>query len=172
MDSVIAVGAQVLPIVPPLVAVLVWWRLARGERGRLAVHAVAALFVTAALVLLAGFVHSDPRPFVVDPSHPALFAHSADNGFPSDHTAYAATAALLVALVRRRLGLILLAVALAGGLARVAANVHHLQDVLGSLVVALVAVGVVTLVLGRIGRIRIASRAPASATHRHVTGAA
>ena len=171
MDSVIAVGAQVLPIVPPLVAVLVWWRLARGERGRLAVHAVAALFVTAALVLLAGFVHSDPRPFVVDPSHPALFAHSADNGFPSDHTAYAATAALLLALVRRRLGLILLAVA-AGGLARVAANVHHLQDVLGSLVVALVAVGVVTLVLGRIGRIRIASRAPASATHRHVTGAA
>ncbi len=90
---------------------------------------------------MAGLVHDDPRPFVLDPSQPPLFPHGAEDGFPG-HTTYAATAALVVAAVRRRLGLLLLASAILGGLARVAANVHHVQDIIAALAIAAAAGGV------------------------------
>lgn len=140
MDTLTALSAQVIPLIPPAVAVLLWLLLLRAGQVELVLRAVVVGALTAALILLAGAFHHDPRPFVVDPSHPALFPHPADDGFPSDHTALAAAAALWVATVRRRLGLVLLVVAVAGGLARVAANVHHLQDIAAGLLIALVAV--------------------------------
>ncbi|MEP6648603.1 MAG: phosphatase PAP2 family protein [Lapillicoccus sp.] len=142
MSGVVSVCAQVLPFLAPVAVLLVWWRLPGGAKARFGLLAVVSGVCAAALVLVAGLVHDDPRPFVLDPSHPALFPHDADNGFPSDHTTYAATAALVVATVRRRLGLLLLGSAVLGGLARVAANVHHVQDIVAALVIAAVAVGV------------------------------
>jgi undecaprenyl-diphosphatase len=141
VSTLVSVCAQLLPFVAPAVLLLVWWRLPRGARARFAVLTVVSGIAAVVLVTAAGAVHSDPRPFVVDPTHPPLFEHSADNGFPSDHTTYAATAALLVTTVRRRLGLLLLLSAVVGGLARVAANVHHLQDIVAAVVIAGVAVG-------------------------------
>jgi undecaprenyl-diphosphatase len=158
MDSLIVLAAQALPFVPPVVAVAVWFTRPRRQRLPLAVRTVAAVGLTALLVLTAGFVHSDPRPFAVDPSHPALFAHGPDNGFPSDHTAYAATAALLVMLVRRRLGLVMILVAAVGGGARVAANVHHVQDVLTSLVIAGISVALVAVALAHVTPLRLSNR--------------
>jgi undecaprenyl-diphosphatase len=142
MSVVVSICAQFLPFLPPAVLLLLWWRRPVGVRSRFALLAVVAGVCAGALVLLAGLVHDDPRPFVVDPSQPPLFTHSEDNGFPSDHTTYAATAALVVATVRRRLGLLLLASAVLSGLARVAANVHHVQDIMAGLDIAVVAVGV------------------------------
>lgn len=142
MDTFVALCAQLLPAVPPTVAVVLWLLLPRSGKVELGLRGVLAIALTGALVLLAGAAHADPRPFVVDPFHPALFPHAADNGFPSDHTAYATAAALVVVAIRRRLGLVLLAFATGGGLARVAANVHHLQDIAASLVIAAIAVAV------------------------------
>lgn len=142
--------AQILPLLVFAVAIGGWLFVPGRDKGRLAVRAIVGLTLTAALVLLAGFVHEDPRPFVVDPSHPALFTHPADNGFPSDHTAYAAAIALLVALVKPRLGVALLGLSVVAGLARVGANVHHIQDVVGGLLIAAVAVTLTTLLLSRI----------------------
>lgn len=141
MSTAVSVCAQLLPFLAPVLLLLVWWRLPKGARAWFGVLAVVSGVCAGALVLVAGLVHDDPRPFVIDPSHPPLFRHSADNGFPSDHTTYAATAALVVATVRRRFGLLLLASAVLGGLARVAANVHHVQDIVAGLVIAVVAVG-------------------------------
>ena len=69
---------------------------------------VVALGIALVLIQLAAAIHTDPRPFVVDPSIKPLFAHAADNGFPSDH-AVAATVALLVMTYRKMLGAVLLA---------------------------------------------------------------
>ena len=69
---------------------------------------VVALGVALVLTGLAAPIHTDPRPIVVDPSIKPLFAHAADNGFPSDH-AVAATVALLVITYRKMLGALLLA---------------------------------------------------------------
>ncbi len=152
MDRLVVLCAQLLPLLPPAVAVVLWLRWPRDGKFDLGLRALLAVGLTAALVLAAGLVHQDPRPFVVDPSQPALFPHSADNGFPSDHTAYAAAVALLIAGFRRRLGLALLFMAVVGGLARVASNVHHLQDVAAGVVIAILAVAVTTAVFTLVQR--------------------
>lgn len=172
MDRYIALAAQLLPLVPPAAAVVLWLLLPLAGKLDLALRAVVAVAATAVLVLIAGLVHQDPRPFVVDPAHPALFPHPADNGFPSDHTAYAAAVALLIVTIRRRLGVVLLVIAVVGGLARVAAHVHHLQDIGAGLLIAVLAVSATTALFTMVHRMRRTSAqartetAPASASRR------
>lgn len=168
VSNVITVAAQGLPFLPVLVLGVVWLLASRPDKKQLAVSGVVVAVLATVLTQVAGAVHADPRPFVVDPASPALFPHPADNGFPSDHTVYAATAALLVATVRRRLGAVLLLVAIVGGLARVAANVHHLQDIAGALAIAALAVAaavyltrVLTGMMQRVRLDRRRERAPA-----------
>ena len=135
------------------VAALTWLTLERRDKVELAVQVVVGVLVVAVLVKVAGALHTDPRPFVVHPSLTPLFPHPPDNGFPSDHTALAATVSLLVLLYRPFVGLGLLGLTVALGAARVAAHVHHVQDIAAGLVLgalaAAVAVGVWTLVAPR-----------------------
>jgi undecaprenyl-diphosphatase len=103
------------------------------------VEMVVGLVAVAVLVKVAGALHSDPRPFVQDPSVHPWFSHSADDGFPSDHAAVGAVTSFVV--VRRRVGLgsvMLVATALLAA-ARVVAHVHHVQDVVAGGVIGLVA---------------------------------
>jgi membrane-associated phospholipid phosphatase len=74
---------------------------------RLGVRAVIGLVVVGIGIWLTGQLHTNPRPFVHDPASTPLFPHSADNGFPSDHSAAAALIAVLVARYRRALGALL-----------------------------------------------------------------
>ncbi|MGH3509661.1 MAG: phosphatase PAP2 family protein [Nocardioidaceae bacterium] len=127
------------------VAVIAWLWLPRHDKWALAVQVVVGLLVVLVLVKVAGSLHSDPRPFVVEPRLKPLIPHAADNGFPSDHTAVAAVVALLVLLFRPLVGLGLLVVTLGIGAARVAAHVHHPQDILAGL-----AIGAVAAVAGMI----------------------
>jgi len=94
------------------------------------------------LIKVVASIHTDPRPFVVDPSIRPLFAHSADNGFPSDHTTLAATVAFAVMIYRRWLGAALLAAGIGVGAARVIAHVHHGQDIVAGVLIAALAVGI------------------------------
>ena len=144
MDSLIAAVAQYLPLCIPFVAGVVWLFLPRRDKVGLAVQAIMSLVIVAALIHLAAAIHTDPRSFVVDPSTKALFTHAGDNGFPSDHTALASTVALLVMTYRRYLGAALLAASLLAGAARVAAQVHHVQDIVAGVLIAALAVGVTT----------------------------
>jgi len=141
MNSVIVVLAQYLLFFILAGAAVVWFSLPRPEKVGLAMQAVVALALAVVLVKLAGAVHADPRPFVVDPSVRALFAHPADNGFPSDHTALAATVALLVMTYRKGLGAVLLAASIMLGVSRMVAHVHHGQDIVAGLLIAVLAVG-------------------------------
>jgi membrane-associated phospholipid phosphatase len=97
-------------------------------------------------ILAAAAIYTDPRPFVVDLSIKPLFAHPADNGFPSDHTALAATVALVVMMYRRWLGAALLAAGIVLGAARVAAHVHHVPDIAAGVLIALLAVGAASVI--------------------------
>jgi membrane-associated phospholipid phosphatase len=142
MNSLIVAVAQYLLFLILASAAVIWLTLPRPDKVALAVQAVVALAVAVVLVKLAGAVHTDPRPFVVDPSIRPLFAHPADNGFPSDHTALAATVALLVMTYRKVLGAVLLAASLMLGASRMAAHVHHGQDIVAALLIALLAVGI------------------------------
>ena len=167
LDMLIVLTAQVLPLLVAAVAAVVWFTLPSRQKRPTAVLAVTAVVIAFALAWTAGKVHVDPRPFVVDPTRPPLFPHPADNGFPSDHTYLAATAALVVATRRRWTGSVLLALAVVGGLARVLARVHHLQDIAGGLVIALLAVTAASIVLHYIARLR--PRTAASRTAQPAT---
>jgi membrane-associated phospholipid phosphatase len=142
VDGLIVAVAQYLPFLIPVVAGIIWLFLPRQDKFGLAVQAVVALVIAVLLIQLAAATHADPRPFVVDPSIRPLFAHPPDNGFPSDHTTLAAAIALLVMIYRRWLGAVLLAASVLVGVARVAAHVHHGQDIVAGALIAVVAVGV------------------------------
>ena len=98
---------------------------------------VLALAVAGVLIVVTSAIWTDPRPFMVDGVAPA-FPHGADNGFPSDHTAAAAVVAGLVLAYRRRVGILLMLLAVVVGLSRVAARVHHVPDIIGGLGVGLI----------------------------------
>jgi undecaprenyl-diphosphatase len=143
VHTVVTAIAQGGLFVVAAIAVLVWLLASRPEKVALAVEMVVGLVVVAILVKVAGAVHTDPRPFVVDPSLHPWFSHPADNGFPSDHTAVAAVTSFVVLAHRRTTGLVLLVLTVLIGAARVLAHVHHVQDI-----VAGGAIGLVAAVLG------------------------
>ena len=120
-------------------------------------QAIVSLVIVVVLIKLAAAVHADPRPFVVDPSIKPLFVHPGDNGFPSDHTALGATVALLVMTYRRSLGAVLLAASILVGATRVAAHVHHVQDIVAGVLIAALAVGI-TAAAWRWARLRLPRR--------------
>src|SRR5450631_3400209 len=142
MNTVTAAVAQYLLYLILLAAAVIWLFLPRQDKVALAVRGIVSLVVMVVLIKLAAAIHTDPRPFIVDPSIKPLFAHPGDNGFPSDHTALAATVALVVMIYRRWLGAVLLAASIVLGAARVAAQVHHGQDIVAGLVIAALAVGI------------------------------
>src|SRR5690348_13209583 len=76
---------------------------------------------------------NDPRPFVAGHFTP-LLPHGNDNGFPSDHTLLASFLGFAILRYRRGLGAAMLFVAACIGIARIAAGIHHLEDIIGSFI--------------------------------------
>ena len=90
------------------------------------------------LSLVANRFIQDPRPFIVGGFKPLIHS-STDNGFPSDHTLLLAATAAITMVASRRAGLLGLVGAILVGLARVYVGVHHLADIIGSLVIVAIA---------------------------------
>jgi len=150
------------------------WLLAESRRGKieLAAQAVVGIVLMVIFLYVAKSVHHDPRPFVQNPHITPLFGHSRDDGFPSDHSLAAGLIATLVLLRHRLVGIAFVAAAIAIAWARVAAHVHHLQDVVAGLLLgglaAVLAWLIVSLLLGRIRRSGSRSDTPvAPETSRH-----
>jgi len=138
MDSLIAALAQYGFIISLAVAFVVWLRLPRMGKLELLVAGVIGGLLCLLLIKVSGAVFYDTRPFVAQHIAP-LFPHANDNGFPSDHTAVTMFVALCVAFVSWRWGVVLAAVSLLCGAARVAAHVHSPVDIAGAVAIAAVA---------------------------------
>lgn len=141
VDQVIAYLAQYGFILSFVVAFIVWLRLPRRQRLELLVAGVVGGIVCYALIKMGGALYYDTRPFATRGVAP-LFPHAADNGFPSDHTAVTMFIGLCVLLVSRPWGLVLVAISLAAGVARVLADVHSPVDIVGAAAMAAVAAAV------------------------------
>jgi len=135
MDPILAAAADWLPPVALVGSGAATVGLGRARVGGLLAQAVLVVGGALLLVYLAGGLHGDPSSSV-GATHPVLVASDADDGFASEQTAMPAALALLVGTVRRRTGLVLLAAAGCGGLARVAANVDDVQAWAVGLVIA------------------------------------
>ena len=169
MHTVIVWTAQYLLFVMVAVFVLVWL-FGEDRRGKVEVAAttVVALLLMAAFLYIAKDVHHDPRPFVQNPHIKPLFGHSRDDGFPSDHSLAAGLIAVLVFWRHRVIGALLALAAAAIAWSRVAAHVHHLQDVLAGLALGALAAGLAILVvpplLARVSQARAKHRSAAPLT--------
>ena len=141
VDQAVSYLAQYGFILSFVVAFIVWLRLPRRQKVELLVAGVAGGIVCYALIKIGGALYYDTRPFVTQGVAP-LFPHAADNGFPSDHTAITMFLGLCVLVVSRPWGLVLVAISLVAGLARVLAHVHSPIDIVGATAMAAVAAAV------------------------------
>lgn len=126
-------------VLSAILGVLAWWPLARLKKRDFIILATASGVLALLLAKLGSKLYYDPRPFVVSHFTP-YFSHAKDNGFPSDHTLLTAWLAFVTLYFNRRYGVIALVVAVLVGAARVVAGVHHLADIVGSIVFAGLAV--------------------------------
>jgi len=100
----------------------------RGARGAVAALASAALALAVGVVI--AHLVNEPRPFVAHPNSVyALIAHKPDASFPSDHATAAFAIATAIWLRLRGVGAIVLVLAAALAVGRVAAGVHYPLDV-------------------------------------------
>jgi membrane-associated phospholipid phosphatase len=139
MNELIVLLAKDLLYVLAVVAGIVWLTRDRSGKLLLAAQAIVGLALVGVGIWLAGTLHTDPRPFVHDPASTPLFAHAADNGFPSDHSAAGGLLTALVLRYQRWVGALVAVGAVLVATARVAAHVHHGQDVVAGLLIGLVA---------------------------------
>ena len=130
--------AQCLFFILPVLAIVLFFWLPRPKRWQYAVALAVGGITAFCLAKLAGHFFFDPRPFV-DGHVAALFPHTPDNGFPSDHTTFGTTLAFISLFYARKWGLVMLPIAVAIGAARVFAHVHHWADIIGGIAVGLIA---------------------------------
>lgn len=135
MNNIIIFSAKYVVFIIPLVAFIYWLTLGKKQKIQLALYGIITLGITFILTRVGSAVYFDPRPFA-DGSVTALLPHAADNGFPSDHTALAASVAVAVFLANKKIGISLAVLAIIVGVARVAAHVHSPIDILGSMLFA------------------------------------
>jgi undecaprenyl-diphosphatase len=129
-------------------AVLVLWLATEpGEERRWKLAAVAG-GVSAGLSLLVNQVIGNviwhrPRPYE---SHPQVYhlSNSHDPSFPSDHASAAYGIAFGIYFIDKRVGRFFIFVATLIALGRILVGAHYLTDVIGSLVVSVVAAYIVT----------------------------
>ena len=88
---------------------------------------------------LIALIYFYPRPFAQGMGQ-TLIKHINDASFPSDHTTFMLSVAVLFFYFSktRKTGIFLIILGLLGGLARVFCGIHFPLDILGSLIVSLV----------------------------------
>ena len=138
MDRLISLIAQYAVFLSIVIAIIVWLRLPRQQKWEFAATGLIGGAIALGLLKLGSALYYDPRPFIAEHVAP-LFPHPADNGFPSDHTLLAMFLAVCVFFYSRRRGIVLVAVAVAIGAARVAAHIHHPIDIIAAVAFAVVA---------------------------------
>lgn len=130
-------GAQYLYLI--LLAFAVVWYLIQPRSSQIEMIAwgAVALPVMYLLLVIAGLIYFDPRPFVSDGITP-LIIHDPDNGFPSDHTFLcSATASIVFCYNKKFSGILWIMTGLVGA-SRVYTGIHHTLDIVSSIVMAIV----------------------------------
>jgi len=140
MDTLTLFEAKYLVFIIVIIAGVYWVTLPKEQKIKMFVFGVITAVVAFALTRLGGAIYFDPRPFV-DSAVTPIYPHAANNGFPSDHTALAFTAAATVFYMNKKFGLVLLFLASLVGASRVLGYIHSFTDILGSIVFVAIAYG-------------------------------
>ena len=136
LNSLAIFVAQYLYIV--LLAIALVWYLMQSRSAQIEMIAwgVVALPLMYILLLVAGIVYFDPRPFVSDGVTP-LILHDPDNGFPSDHTLLCSATSSIVFFYNKKFSGILWLLTALVGFSRVYTGIHHPLDIIASVIMAI-----------------------------------
>lgn len=119
-------------------ALLLMWVFGKEKMKYTVVFAVITTAFGLIINFILGHIYNEPRPFVTHKVH-LLIKHAADASFPSDHATFVFSIALAVLLRNRIIGFWMLLFAILVGISRVYVGNHYPFDVLGSIVVSLLA---------------------------------
>lgn len=144
MDTFFIFGAKYLIVLPVLIAAWFFYRF--PEKRKLAIFGLVSLALTYIAAKIGSHFYYDPRPFVEQNFTP-LIPHAPDNGFPSDHMLLASALPAIIIYYSRKYAIVLWTLAIIIGISRIYVGVHHRIDVIGSVVIAVVATGIVHFVL-------------------------
>ena len=149
VHEIVTIIAKYFIALAVLLAVIVWFKVSTAEKKRFIVLAILGAIFSLVLAKIGNKIYSDPRPFVAGHFTP-YFSHAADNGFPSDHTLLTSFLAFTTWRFSRKAGLAIFFIALLVGLSRVIAGVHHLVDIIGSVVFAFIGVWLADLIVSQV----------------------
>lgn len=139
-DAMVRLAQDGVYVVFALVCLSWFMRADDAGTNRLAVYTAAiAAVVALALSVVVQHIYPHDRPFVLRDDVVLLAQHSADASFPSQHTSVAAGLAAGAGAWRLRLGLVLMAITLAQGYARIYAGLHWPADIAGAIVIGVLA---------------------------------
>ena len=148
INNLVAFIAQYLFLVSPLLVLYAWVIRNKKEQAFQWTYFVFTILLTGLCGYVGGHLYFHARPFIVTGIAP-LFAHAADNSFPSDHTLLTAAIASGLWGISKRISLVAWLIAVLVGVARVIAGIHWPIDIIGSIAMALIA-GVASLVITKV----------------------
>jgi len=138
IDTLAIFAAEYMPVVVILALAILW--IAKGNNTRdVILYGVYAAIIGLVINYIIGLVYFHPRPFMIGLGT-QLFQYPAETSFPSDHTTFMVSIALMFLYFKetRVYGVILLILGLIGGFARVFSGVHFPLDILGSIMVSII----------------------------------
>lgn len=148
MHTLIIFCAKYLIVVPVVIILIFEVQALLRRQYEVVLFGILLAVLAFVLARLGHMVINDPRPFIHDGTA-ALVSSGKENGFPSDHTLLASVAACIGWHFSKKVGIVLAVIAVAVAWGRVAAHVHHLEDVVASMLFAvagyLLAVGIFRL---------------------------
>jgi undecaprenyl-diphosphatase len=141
LDTTVIFAARYLIYVFAIYLAYTW--LAKNEYRQEALFAGYASILGLGINFIITLFYFHPRPFMV-PTGTLLITHAAESSFPSDHATvmFSVSLMLLTFISLRRSGAIFFMLALISGLARVYAGLHFPMDIAGSMLVALLSIGI------------------------------
>jgi undecaprenyl-diphosphatase len=138
INAIFIFGAKYLFILSIIIAGWYFFKQSRSTKREMIIFGLIVVIVAGVIAFIAGHLYYDPRPFIVDHFTP-LIPHADDNGFPSDHTLLVGAIASIIFVYSRKISLYLWIIAIAVGISRVYVGVHHITDILGSIIITIFA---------------------------------
>ncbi len=138
LDSAAKITAEYLVFVFILYLFYLWFKDKNITNKNLALYAGYAAVLGVMLNSLITIFYFHPRPFMV-PVGTLLIQHEPETSFPSDHTTFMLSTAVMLIYYRetRMTGVALTIIGFIGGVARVFSGIHFPLDIIGSFGVAL-----------------------------------